>query len=459
MFGRRVIYSSVSEVTRANVLDVLEKAMTIHKKNSDEIDYLYQYYKGNQPILQRVKTIRPEINNKIVENHALEIVDFKKGYVFGEPVQYVRRGESDGVSEKITQLNEFMFAEDKAARDKELAEWFYICGTSYRMILPDEIIDESPFEIDTLDPRYAFVVYNNGFGKKPLMGVKYIKTDDEKILYSIYTTTTYFEVEDDVITKEEAHVLGDIPIIEYPANSARLGAFEVVLDLLDALNNTVSNRMDGIEQFIQAFMKFVNCDIDEEQFLALKEMGAIKIKGEPGNPADVDIVSKELNQTQVQVTKDDIYQMILIICGMPDRNRANRTTGDTGQAVILRDGWGAAESRAKDTELVFKCSEKQFLRLALRIIKDTHGLDLKLSEIDIKFTRNKTDSLLVKSQGLQNQLEAGIHPQIAIAHCGLYSDPEQVYLDSQEYLKKWKTAKATSTPGNNKPIPGGDAFA
>ena len=106
----------------------------------------------------------------------------------------------------------------------------------------------------------------------------------------------------------------------------------------------------------------------------------------------MDIVSKELNQTQVQVTKDDIYQMILIICGMPDRNRANRTTGDTGQAVILRDGWGAAESRAKDTELVFKCSEKQFLRLALRIIKDTHGLDLKLSEIDIKFTRNKTDS-------------------------------------------------------------------
>ena len=80
------------------------------------------------------------------------------------------------------------------------------------------------------------------------------------------------------------------------------------------------------------------------------------------------------------------------------------------------------------------------------------NLNLRLSEIDIKFTRNKTDSLLVKSQGLQNQLEAGIHPQIAIAHCGLYSDPEQVYLDSREYLEKWKTAKATSIPGNNKPI-------
>lgn len=167
------------------------------------------------------------------------------------------------------------------------------------------------------------------------MGVKYIKTDEGKMLYSIYTTTTYFEVEEDVVVKEEPHVLGDVPIIEYPANSARLGAFEVVLGLLDALNNTVSNRMDGIEQFVQAFMKFVNCDIDEEQFTALKEMGAIKIKGEPGNPADVDIVSKELNQTQVQVTKDDIYQMILIICGMPDRNGANRTTETPGKLLFL----------------------------------------------------------------------------------------------------------------------------
>ncbi len=459
-FGRRAIYSSVNTITRDNVVEVLNKTLDTHRLNRQDINYLYEYYRGNQPILQRVKKHRPEINNKIVENHALEIVDFKKGYVFGEPIQYVRRGESEEISEKITQLNEYMFAEDKAAKDKELAEWFYICGTSYRMVLPDELAgvdpDDSPFEIDTLDPRYAFVVYNNGFGKKPLMGVKYIETEENQRIFSVYTKDMYYEIIDDEIIDSEPHVLGDIPIIEYPANSARLGAFEVVLPLLDSLNKTVSNRMDAIEQFVQSFMKFVNCDIDEEQFLALRELGALKIKSDRDLPADVDIVSKELNQSQVQVTKDDIYQMVLIICGMPDRKGGNRSTGDTGQAVLLRDGWSAAEARAKDTELMFKGSEKRFLRLALRILKDTANFNLRLSEIDIKFTRNKTDSLLVKSQGLQNQLEAGIHPQIAIAHCGLYSDPEQVYLDSREYLEKWRTAKATSIPGNNKPDPGGD---
>ena len=456
MFGRTVIYSSEIEITRDNIIDVLKKVIPVHAKNMSEIDYLYKYYRGDQPILYREKIVRPEINNKVVENHALEIVSFKTGYVFGEPIQYVRRGESEDISEKITRLNEYMFSETKAAKDRELAEWFYICGTGYRMILPDEEFldeDESPFEMDVLDPRFTFVVYNNGFGKRPLMGVKFIKTENDDYIYSVYTPTTYFEIKNLEIIKEKPHVLGDIPIIEYPANNARLGSFEIVLGLLDELNKTSSNRMDGIDQFIQAFVKFINCDIDEEQFKALKDLGAIKVKSDQGVPADVDIVSNELNQTQAQVAKDDIYQMILIICGMPDRNGANRTTGDTGQAVILRDGWSSAESRARDTELIFKCSEKRFLKLALRIVRDSVGLDLRMSDIDIKFTRNRTDNLLVKTQGMQNQLESGVHPQIAIANSGLYSDPEQVYLDSIPYLQKWLNAKASVTPSNNKPDP------
>lgn len=457
MFGREVIYSSEEVITKENVVKVLKDAYSIHQKNSADIDYLYNYYKGNQPILQRTKLIRSEINNKIVENHAYEIVDFKKGYVFGEPVQYVRRGEEEEVSDKIALLNEYMFMVDKALQDKDLAEWFNIGGTSYRMVLPNKNYaydsDESPFEIDTLDPRYTFVVYNNGFGKRPLMGVKYIETEDRKVKFSVYTDNKYYEIVDDKVETEDSHVLGAVPIIEYPANMARIGSFEVVLGLLDALNNTISNRMDGIEQYIQSFMKFVNCDIDETDFMALKELGAIKIKGEPGNPADVDLVSQELDQSQTQVTKDDIYQMILIICGMPDRNGANRTTGDTGQAVILRDGWSAAESRARDTELVFKSSEKKFLKIVLRVVRDLSHLDLSLSDIDIKFTRNRTDHLLVKTQGMQNQLEAGIHPQIAIATSGLYSDPEQVYIDSMKYLKKWEFKEVDNATSNQKPNP------
>lgn len=63
--------------------------------------------------------------------------------------------------------------------------------------------------------------------------------------------------------------------------------------------------------------------------------------------------------------------------------------------------------------------------------------NLKLSDIDIKFSRNRTDSLLVKTQGLMNQLQAGIHPLVAISNCGLYSDPQGVWNDSKPYMGKW----------------------
>ena len=469
MFGRAVITSSVESVDRSNVVDVLKKALTVHSVNQADIEYLWNYIKGDQPILYRVKEIRPEICNRRVENHALEIVEFKTGYVFSEPIQYVRHSEKSNLSVKpksdepqdeitlaITKLNDYMSLASKAKFDASIGRWQNTCGTAFRMTLPNKDFDKTdknsrPFKIDVLDPRYAFVVYSTGFGSEALMGVKFVKNAEDKFVYSVYTTTRYYEIVEDDIVKDEPHVLNDIPIIEYPANQDRLGAFEVVLGLLDALNDTLSNRMDGIEQFIQSFMKFINCEIDKDGMDNVKALGAVMAKQlEAGFPVDIGMIETKLDQEQTQITKTDIYQMVLIICGMPDRNGSNRTTGDTGKAVILRDGWGAAEARAKLTELAFNDAEKKFLRIILRILRDLTDIDLGLTTIDIKFTRNRTDNLIVKTQGLQNMLEAGIHPRIALSTCELFSDPEQVFSDSEPYLKKWIEAVAGYTPGNNK---------
>ena len=477
-FGRTVLFSIEKVITADNIVDVLQSVLPDFQKNKEETEYLYNYYRGNQPILKRKKKVRPEINNRVVENHAHEIVSFKVGYEFGEPVQYVRRATNSGkdllekpaalenedmeVTSKIALLNEFMFQQDKATKDKDLAESFFVCGTAYRMVLPPETeVDEgeSPFEIDTLDARYTAIVYYKGFGKKPLMSIQEVEKADKTIMYCCYTGDTYYEISEDTILYSEGHLLGYIPIIEYPANNSRIGAFELVMSLLDQINNAESNRIDGIEQFIQAFMKFINVRIDKESFDELKEMGAISFKSDPQTPADIDIVSSELNQQQVQTVIDHLYQMVLIICGMPDRNGTNRTTGDTGQAVILRDGWSAAAAKAKDTEGMFKQSEKRFLRLVLKLVKDAEDIDIRLSDIDVKLRPCNTDNLLTKTQGLQNMLEAGIHPQIAITTCGLFGDPEQVYIDSLPYIRnKWKTKDEADAdnPILNGTVEGGD---
>lgn len=206
LYGRRMIKSDETEVTVENVVAILNKALPYHWENRSEIQYLWYYYRGLQPILNREKQVRPEICNKIVENRANEIVSFKSGYLMGEPLQYVSRGNGDNLSDAINQLNEFVFAEEKPAKDKELADWFHICGTSFRMVLPDEDVgedDDSPFEIYTLDPRNTFVVYNNGLGNKPLLGVKYVVDDNGIVHYSCYSDHVLGDSYKEGMTEEE----------------------------------------------------------------------------------------------------------------------------------------------------------------------------------------------------------------------------------------------------------------
>lgn len=244
MSGRRIIKTSVTEITNENVVDVLRKALATHELNRSEIDYLWKYYRGDQPIRNRVKDVRPEICNKITENRANEIVSFKVGYLCGEPIQYVSRNGGEEIVKQINTLNEYMFAEDKAAQDQELVEWQMICGTAFRLVLPDEPgeEDEAPFELYTLDPRDTFVVYSNEIGNKPLMAVKYSKDDNEIFHYSIYTENRYYLVDGDILVESKPHALDMIPIIEYPGNNMENG----VIGYFDFINIPNYKNLKGV---------------------------------------------------------------------------------------------------------------------------------------------------------------------------------------------------------------------
>lgn len=438
--GRRMILTDETEVNIGNVVQILRKALPYHWKNRSEISYLWSYYKGRQPILNRVKEVRPEITNKIVENRANEIVSFKSGYLMGEPLQYVSRGNAENIADAINQLNEFVFAEEKPAKDKELADWFHICGTSFRMVLPDEMAgedDESPFEIYTLDPRNTFVVYNNGLGNKPILGVKYVVDENGVVHYSCYSDHEYFEIVESKVVSYDTHILGEIPIIEYPLNMARIGAFELVIPLLDAINLTDSNRLDGVEQFIQALMLFHNVDISSKDFDELRERGAIKFKDiDPQLKAEINYLVSNLNQGETQTLVDHMYQTVLTICGMPNRNGGS-STSDTGSAVIMRDGWSAAEARAKDSELMFKKSERIFLKVVLNICRTLADMDLKVCNVEIRFTRRNYENILQKAQVLDLMLKNNkIHPRLAFEHCGLFVDSDLAYTLSAEYAEE-----------------------
>jgi hypothetical protein len=170
----------------------------------------------------------------------------------------------------------------------------------------------------------------------------------------------------------------------------------------------------------------------------LKDKLGLLTKSEPGNPASVQYLTATLDQAQTQTLIDYLYGQVLQIAGVPGREQS--TGGNTGQAIMLSNGWQIAETHARSMEQTFTDSEREMLKVVLRVtnlVSSGALATLKLSDIDVKFSRNRTDSLLVKTQGLANQLQAGIHPLVAITNCGLYSDPQSVWNDSKPYMSKW----------------------
>ncbi len=464
MFGRRIITDNFepNELTVVEFQQILKDSLEIHAKNVKEIQYLYDYVKGNQPILYRTnKEVRPEINNKSVENWAKVVLKFKLGFLYGEPIQLIKNSnkgvnllkkakslDETTIDEQVMLLNDYYQEVDKHQADKECGFWTITCGVGYECILPTKEKDAiTPFEVFSLDPRYTYIIYSNSIRKQPLMAITYSinnaddpnKTTIDFVAYTenrIYTATVNREIE---ILKFDVlpNILGVIPIIEFNYDDLRQGGFEPALSLLDNINLICSDRMNDVQQAVQWFIKFINVDIDEEMYEKFKAKGAIVVKGEPGNPPQVEVVSSALNQTQIQTFKDDMIKCLCVITNIPERG-AN-PSGNTGQALIIGKGWADAEADAQDVEVGLRKGQKKLLKIAIAISKLNSNVpnsikDTLIETIDIKFTRNRSDNLLIKTQALRTMLDAGVAPILAFKICGLFDDPQKAYELSKETL-------------------------
>lgn len=467
LFGRKQIFCDKTNIDKTNILEVLGEAYAIHEQNRAEMLYLFEYVKGRQPILDREKQIRPEINEKIVDNMASEILEFKLGYEFGSPISYVQRARKDIKSRnalfsffkklftsdeskkedlRVSAINEMMVEECKAAKDLMLAKDVKTCGVGYRLILPKKIkTGVSVFDLLVLNPMNTFVVYSNDAYREPILGVSYFPHRDGSVTFGCYTKTSYFKIEMGITKgfedwfEEKPNTVGMVPIIEYINDYDRMGCFERVIPLMDALNTIDSDRVNDIAQHVQNILWGDNVALDTEQYKKLRDDGMILTKSEQGRTATLKYLESVLNQSENQTLVDYVKQQILDITNTPSRSELSG--GSTGSATNMSTGWMSAETDAKEKEQIWSASERRETAVILKIIKDSNEVDadiaeLNLSDIEIKFSRSRTYDLATKCNSLSALIGIGIDPLRAIEVVGLFTDPQQVALDSAERIDR-----------------------
>lgn len=431
-YGREIAYTNAEEVDESNILEVLQETLPAYNKNKPVVEYLWNYYKGDQPALYRTKVTNEDINNRVVVNRAYEIVQFKTGQTFGEPLQYISRTDNEEKNVAVDILSDYMEDAGKHLKDIAGGEWQSATGTSYKAI-QNTGNKSKPFRIVVPTPLNTYVAYCR-LTEEAVVAVQVLQNSLKRVLLC-FTKTKTIRVEDGRITDVRLHAYGDIPIVEVPNNAERISDIELVATLLDNINEIESNRVDGIAQFVQSWVKFVNCDIDTESFREMKKEHALSVNSSSKDiKADVGIMTQELDQTQTQVAVDDLWDSALGILAIPTKQ--SNTGGDTAGAVELRNGWDFSKTRAKMKDPIVKAAEKRLACIALNVLRVEGDIELDLTEKDfyVQINHSPQDNMYTKAQTLTVLLQAGIHPLIAIRTVGLWGDSEKTYLLSKPYL-------------------------
>lgn len=451
--GRRKIYTSVDDVTDANVLEIVNRALNVHMENLREEEYLYWYRRGVQPILARKKKIRPEICNRIVVNNADMVVKFRNGYFLTKPVSYVAKTDDETLAKNVSKLNDICYAACKSYADNEVIDWFHTVGVGAIFVQANES-KRKPVLAYAMDPRAAFCVYSMRPGNKRILGINMV-SDGTMIFVDAYTdrsvwrlkggysaSTVANEVTGKMVAqvseviKKETNTIGIVPIIEYQSNGNRMSAFEPAIPLMDEINKIESNRADGVEQQIQQLLIAINCQFEEGTTAnKIQQAGMVCLQSDSENRAEIKVIGCDLNQTETQTTIDNLYEQMLEKCGVPSSVRDGGSTSDNVGAVYLRSGWAAADTDAHNTEDFFRKSNTEFTEIVLKILAMKgiiKGLDIE--DIDICFIRNDQNNILAKAQAAVLLKQIGFAPELVFERSGLSSDPIADVERSRKYI-------------------------
>lgn len=477
-YGRITIYAPYSEDellaldenSQKNIIKgLLPDIISIHDINKAETKRLWNYYLGMQDILEKQKYTREEINNKKVENWAYAIVDFKKNWLVGEPIQYTMA--SNASNEEIERLNKYVQYENKDARDLELIEDVYVCGRGFRFVKKDRTTDddEAPFSLFNVKRDNCEVVYSSKMGNEQLFSVvetemveriNKVDATGNKIPdnyyseYTIYLRNKKYVVScktgsPQFIDKEtEPLVFNEHYITEYYINRDRISLIEIGKDLFDGINQLESDDFDDLDQFVNAILVFINADIDEEGLKDMKQLGAVKIKSTENRKASIDELKERLNASDTQVFYTRLLVALHQILGVPmATDNGSVTSGDTGRAKMTGQGFTSAGIRAKTDQTMIKACDRQVLKLILKICRETTESNIKnlrVSDVDIKFNIDKSENLLTKSEALNILISMGVPKEYAVPLVNLFGDPTAVvnaWNKLQEETKKEQEAK------------------
>lgn len=301
-------------------LTLLSEFLTKHTHEvKNRYEPLYDAYTSDHEILHDPAKPKYKPDNRVVVNFPKYIVDTMNGFFIGNPVKIV--AEDEAVSDYVEYLDRYNDQDDNNA---ELAKICSIYGKGHEMYYTDE---ESELCITYLDPKEAFMIFDESIIERPLFFVRrYV--DREGFEYgsiSDATSVRNFKVTGGLkwLDEWQPHYFDGVPATEYVENGERQGIFEPVMSMVNAYNKAISEKANDVDYFADAYLKVLGTTVDNEDVKFIRDNRIVNFEGDGSDKIIAEFMEKPNSDTTQENLLERLERLIFqisMVANISDEN-------------------------------------------------------------------------------------------------------------------------------------------
>lgn len=384
----------------------------------DRLKELKRYYLADNNIKYRdEKSDKYSADNRIASDWAKYITVFEQGYMLGNPVEYKNdNAEIQALIDNFSKQNNEQ--DHNVAIKTDLA----IYGRAYELLNTFQDVDGSVWvKLYRMNPEQTFVIYDDSYEQRSLMAVNYYSISygngHKRDFVKVYTDDAIYEYVDDNqeadtlrLKEKSEHFFNGVPVNEFSNNTDRTGAFEAVLDSIDAYDLSQSELANFQQDSNEALLVISGnpfTGVEDKDFLedgrinpngrlavsqSFKKAKILVLDDNPilgGSSPSAHYLVKTYDTAGAEAYKERLVNDILRFTFTPDTTDNNFAGTQSGEAMKYK--MMAADNYRGKQELLFEKGLMRRLRLAVNIWKikgnDSDNYNL-INETDIVFTPN-----------------------------------------------------------------------
>lgn len=317
----------------------------------------------------KLQEMAQKIKNKFFENviHSQSANEFEK---FQEIMQYLRF----------------------EILDPDSATYQGATGCAFRLLEPVETKNGWELRASNIEPWMA-EKYENG---AVFIRIKYdtrkrqfyqeltLITEEEITVYKSYSSDNSISTGDFNAGESKPNPLGAIYLAEFKNNTNRYCDFDVAEEIADAVDRSLSDEQNEIEQFKLAYMFITGVDLDlETAKQMMSQLGIINI---PESNGKAEYITKQLNKDFNEYHINLMVKQFYTVCKAIDFNDEVFKSNSSGEArkwQII-----ALEAKTNTKEQYFTAGLKECAKVIAAFLSKMEKTEIDYKKIIFTFSRS-----------------------------------------------------------------------